>query len=314
MSEFDVNKVAVIGAGAMGSLFGGLLCEGGLDVTLLDVNAEHVAEIRKNGLKITGFGGDRCVKSIRATTDPSEIGRADVVLVQCKARVTREAVRSASEIFGDTTVAISFQNGVGNEEIIAEVVGENRVLGGETAQGSGMVGPGIIRHAGDLPSHIGEMAGGISDRVSSIANAFTAAGLNTIASENINKDIWKKLMANVAINPISALCNFYVGEIYDVPETKETILEAIEEAYKVAVAEGIELDIDETKSVLDNITGKGGTSTNRSGMLVDVLNERKTEIDFINGAIVRLGKKHGIPTPVNKTLVAAVKGKERNFD
>jgi 2-dehydropantoate 2-reductase len=307
------RRIAVVGAGAMGSLFGGILAEGGLEVHLIDLWREHIETIRKRGLKITGEGGERIVK-LGATVEAEEVGIVEVVLVQTKARHTAEAIRNARCLFGEGTVAISFQNGLGNEEVIAEIVGKENVLGGETAQGSGMVEPGVIRNAGTLPSHIGELPGGISDRVRTIAEVFTAAGLETIASEQIMKDIWKKLLANIAINAISALCNFRVGEIFDTPETEETILEALDEAARVAQAEGVDVNVDETKEVLYRITGKGGTGSNRSGMLVDVLNKRKTEIDFINGAIVRLGKKHGISTPVNKTLTAAVKGLERNFE
>lgn len=311
-SSWEPKKIAVLGAGAMGSLFGGLLAEGGLEVTLIDLWQDHIDAIKHNGLKISGEGGDRFVK-LAASTDPTEIGEVDVVLVQTKARSTEEAVRGARSLFSGDTVAISFQNGLGNEDVIAAIVGRDRVLGGVTAQGSALLEPGIIRNAGNLPSQIGELQGGFSDRVERIAEVFTAAGLETVASEDIMKDIWKKLLANIGINAMSALCNFRVGEIFDVPETKETILEAVDEATLVARAAGVDIDAEETKQLLFKITGKGGTGSNRSGMLVDVLNKRRTEIDFINGAVVTLGRKHGIPTPVNKTLTAAVKGLERNF-
>jgi 2-dehydropantoate 2-reductase len=308
----DTKRIAVVGAGAMGSLFGGLLSEGGLDVTLIDVWRDHIDAIRTNGLKITGYGGDRTVK-LGATTNAEGAGRVDVVLVQTKCRHTAEAVQKALPLFGTDTVAISFQNGLGNEEIIGEIIGMERVLGGVTAQGAGLVEPGIIRNAGDMLSAIGEMTGGPSDRVVRIADAFTEAGLRTAASENIRLDIWKKLMADIGINPMSALCNFRVGQLFDVPEVKEIIFEALDEAAKVANSAGVELDANETKEVLLQIIGKGGTGSNRSGMLIDVLNKKITEIDFINGAVVRLGQECGIPTPVNKTLVAAVKGLERDF-
>jgi 2-dehydropantoate 2-reductase len=311
-SSWNPKKVAVLGAGAMGSLFGGLLAEGGLKVALIDVWQDHIDEIKNRGLKITGEGGDRYVE-LEASTDPAEVGEVDVVLVQTKARSTSEAVRGAHSLFARHTVAISFQNGLGNEDVIAEIVGRDKVLGGVTAQGSALIEPGVVRNAGNLPSHIGELGGGISDRVERIAEAFTTAGLETVASEDIIQDIWKKLMANIGINAMSALCNFKVGEIFDVPETKETILEAVDEAARVAEASGVTIDANETKELLFKITGKGGTGSNRSGMLVDVLNKKRTEIDFINGAVVTLGKKLGILTPVNKTLTAAVKGLERNF-
>ena len=313
MSEsWEPRSVAVVGAGAIGSLFGGLLQAGGLDVTLIDIWEEHIRAIQKDGLKITGYGGDRVVR-IGATTSVAEVGVVDVVVVQTKTRHTAEAARSALPLFGENTVAATFQNGLGNAEVIGDIVGMEKVLGGVTAQGSGIVAPGTIAHAGSLPSFIGELQGGISERASAIASAFTDAGLLTIASENITRDIWKKLLANIGINAMSALGNFRVGELFDVPEVREVVLEAIDEAALVAIAAGVDLDADEAKDVIFRIMGKGGTGSNRSGMLVDVLNKRKTEIDAINGAVVRLGKQHGIPTPISKTLVAAVKGLERNF-
>jgi len=191
MSKFKVEKIAVLGAGAIGSLFGGLLCEGGLDVTLIDIWEEHIKKIKKDGLKITGYGGDRYIKNIKATTDPSKIADVDVVIVQCKAGSTKEAVMGSLGLFGKETAAISFQNGLGNEEIIAEIIGEEKVLGGETAQGSAIIEPGVIRNAGAMTSHLGELNGGISKRSSLIAKVFTEAGLETVASENIKKSIWK---------------------------------------------------------------------------------------------------------------------------
>ena len=137
-SNWKPNEIAVLGAGAMGSLFGGLLAEGGLAVTLIDVWKEHIDEIKRNGLKITGAGGERCVK-LRASTDPSEVGAVDVVLVLTKARYTEKAVKGAISLFKKDTVAISFQNGLGNEDVIGQIAGRENVLGGD---GSGIGGSG----------------------------------------------------------------------------------------------------------------------------------------------------------------------------
>ena len=156
-------KIAVVGAGAMGCLFGGLLAEGGLDVTLVDVLQEHVDRINRDGLRIVGYGGDRSIP-VRATTEPSGLPAVDVLFVQCKAPYTKEAVRRVLHLLRDDSVAISFQNGLGNEENIGEVVGMGRVLGGVTAQGAAVEGPGAVRNFGNLPTHIGEMGGGISER------------------------------------------------------------------------------------------------------------------------------------------------------
>lgn len=304
--------IAVIGAGAMGSVFGGLLAEGGLDVTLIDVWQEHVDCIKRNGLMMVGYGGTRYI-TVGATTDPRQLAAVDVVFVQCKAPYTRQAVGQALNLFGEDTVAISFQNGLGNEETIAEVIGMERVLGGVTAQGASVEGPGIVRNYSDLPSHIGEMMGAVSTRTRRIAAALTAAGLHTSASSNIRYDIWKKLLANIALSPTCAVANLTIKEVFAIPELKEIAFEALDEAAAVARREGLELDVAETREVIGQIAGPTGTGDNKSSLCVDILNRRPSEIDAINGAIVRLGKKHGIPTPVNKTLVAAVKGLESHY-
>ncbi len=310
----DQPRVAVVGAGAMGALFGGLLREGGLDVTLVDVWREHVAAIRAEGLGIVGYGGDRRIPII-ATDDPSECGAVDVVLVQCKAANTTEAMRTALRggLFGEDTVAISFQNGLGNEETIAEVVGDARVLGGVTAQGASVEGPGCVRNYAELPSVIGEMGGGVSARARAIADAFTRHGLPTSASEDIRRDIWKKLMANIGISAASGVSNLTLGELMAIPELRAVCYSAVDEAAGVASAEGVEMSREESHEVLDEIVGGGGTGANKSSLCVDILNERPTEIDCINGAVAARGAARGIATPINSTLVALVKALESHY-
>ena len=304
--------LAVVGAGAMGSLFGGLLAEGGLDVTLVDVWQEHVGNMNRDGLKIVGHGGDRLVP-IKATTQPETLAPVDVVLVQCKSGDTRDAVAGAANLVGDHTVVISFQNGLGNEELLAELVGEEKVLGGLTAQGASMDGPGMVRSYADLPSHIGEMRGGVSDRVTGLSDLFTRHGLQTEPSPDIRFEIWKKLMANVGLDPTSGITNLPIGRVMAIPAMRETIFAAIDEAAAVGRKVGVAIDVDEAREVLLQITGKGGTGENKSSLCNDILSRRQTEIDFINGAIVRLGAEHGVPTPVNKTLIAAVKALESHY-
>ncbi len=305
-------KIAVVGAGAMGCLFGGLLAEGGLDVTLVDVLQEHVDRINRDGLRIVGYGGDRSIP-VRATTEPSGLPAVDVLFVQCKAPYTKEAVRRVLHLLRDDSVAISFQNGLGNEENIGEVVGMERVLGGTTAQGAAVEGPGAVRNFGNLPTHIGEMGGGISERAQRIAAALDRAGLQTTAVPDIRQAIWKKLLANIAISPTSAITNMTIKQVFAVPELRETAFEALDEAVEVARAEGVELNAAETREVIDQIAGPTGTGDNKSSLCVDIINRRPCEIDVISGAVVQLGRKHDIPTPVNKTLVAAVKALESHY-
>ena len=240
----DLGHVIVLGAGAMGSLFGATLAQGGAAVTLVDVRADHIDAINAHGLKIQGYGGERTVR-VRATDCTGELPRADIVLVQTKAMDTVVAVESIHRVFGPETVAVSFQNGLGNEEVIAGIVGHERVLAGLTAQGATRIGPGVVHNFGDLPTYVGEMEGGLSERAERIARGFTAAGLPTHASADIRRDMWKKLLGNVGLSPTSAVTNLTQTEIMSVPELREVVLAAVDEAAAVGAAEGVELDAEE---------------------------------------------------------------------
>ena len=296
----------------MGCLFGGILKEGGLNVSLVDVWVEHVEAINRRGLRLVGYGGDRTIP-IRATTDVASLGRADVISVQCKAPDTETAVRSAIPLFGEGTVAISFQNGLGNEENIARVVGAGRVLGGWTAQGASVEAPGVVRNYSEFPTHVGEMAGGISDRARAIAAAFSKAGLPTEASHDIVGGIWKKMMANVGLSAPSAFTNLPIEQAAAVPELRAVIGVALDEAWRYPKPRASIWTQRTPTDSSTNWSARAAPGANKASLCVDVLNERPTEIDFINGAIARLGREFGLPTPVNSTFVAAVKGLESRY-
>ena len=308
------HHVVILGAGAMGSLFGGLVAEGGLDVTLVDPWREHIDAIHKNGLKMVGHGGDRHI-SIGATTDPATIKSADIVFVQCKANFNAAAAESVRHLFTaeSNTIAISFQNGLGNEVELAEYFGEDRVLGGLTAQGANIECPGVVRNHATLPSYIGEMTGGISDRTRDTAEMLSAAGLPTEPSENIQLDIWRKLMANIAISAVSGITGLNMGEIFNKHYADEVSYAALDEAIIVAKAVGVDLNPSEAREILEKIAGPHGTPNNKSSLRVDIENERPSEIDYINGAVVRLARQHGIPVPVNETLVTLVHGIQNRY-
>ena len=311
MNDFARPRVVVVGAGAMGSLFGGLLTVGGLDVTLVDIWREHVDAINANGLKMVGHGGDRIIPAT-ATSDPSTIDGADVAFFQCKAIYNADAAASVKHLFdNDRTVAISFQNGLGNEEEIERILGAGKVLGGLTAQGANIEAPGVVRNHAELPSFIGEMKGGVSGRTRALASALSAHGLPTEASENIRHDIWKKLMANIGVSGTSAAPNLTLGGIVQVPELEAIAYRAIDEALAVAKAENIELDPDGAREVFHQITS--GTPGNKSSLCVDVVNERPSEVDYIYGAVIKLGAKHGIDTPVLQTISAVIKGLQSHY-
>jgi 2-dehydropantoate 2-reductase len=312
-----INKnlnVAVLGAGAMGCLFGGLLAEKGLKVTLIDVWKEHIDAINKNGLKMDGFGGDRFIK-ISATNDPKSIRPVDVVIVMCKATALEQALTNAKSIVGDKTVLMSFQNGIGHEAIMQNIVGVNKVLGGTTTQASNILGPGHIKNHASLPSWIGEYEGGFSDRVKDIAETFTAYGLETIASDNVKKRKWMKLFALTAVGPLSAIFDMHHTELYVTNKesklARELGKQIILETRKVAQADGVEVSEDECLEMFLKIVDSN--QTNKSSMAFDIQFKRKSEIDFINGSVSKIGKKHGVPTPLNDMLYKIIKVKEGSF-
>jgi 2-dehydropantoate 2-reductase len=307
--SFENPKVVVVGAGAMGGLFGGLLAEGGLDVTLVDAWPEHIARIKDKGIRIVGVGGDRDIK-VNATTDGREIKAADVVLFQCKAFANESAANSVKHLFGNGTAAITFQNGLGNEQALGAILGAENVIGGLTAQAGLAEGPGIVRNFGDLPTHIGEFGGGLSDRTVAIAKAFTAHGLPVTASAEIKREKWKKLLGNVALGAISAVTDLRSVEIMRIPELQEIVFRAVDEAAAVAKHEGVALDVAEARSVLMKLvdTSGGGTGNSKSSMREDIIRKRPTEIDTIHGAVAKLARQHNVPVPTIDTMVAMVKG------
>ena len=298
----------------MGGLFGGLLSEGGLEVTLLDTWRQHVEAIRDKGLSIVGHGGDRVVP-IKTATDGGELETADIVLFQCKASANEAAAESVRHLFTGSTVAVSFQNGLGNEEELAQVLGEDAVLGGLTAQAGLVEAPGVVRNFGDLPTYLGEMKGGISERAAAIADAFSRHGLTTHASADIRRDMWKKLLGNVGLSAISGATDLRSVDIMAVPELRDTVLRAIDEAAQVATACCIELDVAEAREVLLKLTtpSGGGTGTSKSSLRADLVHRRPTEVDYIYGSVVRLGRQHGVATPTLDTLIGIVKGLESHY-
>ena len=307
-------KVAVLGAGAMGCLFGGLLAEKGLNVVLIDVWKDHVDAINKNGLKMDGQGGDRFIK-IKATIDPKSLGTVDVIIIMCKATALEQALLNAKNIIGDKTVLMSFQNGIGHEAIMQKIAGKDKVLGGTTTQASNILGPGNIKNHASLPSWIGEYEGGMSDRVKDLAETFTAHGLETIASDNVKKKKWMKLFALTAVGPLSAIFDMHHTELYITNKesklTRELGKQIILETRKVAQADGVEVSEDECLEMFHKIVDSN--QTNKSSMAFDIQYKRKSEIDFINGSVSKIGKKHGVPTPLNDMLYKIIKVKEGVF-
>ncbi len=297
----------MVGAGAMGCLYGGHLAEAGVDVSLVDVWREHVDAINANGLHTTGVSGDRVVR-VPATTNPETVGRVELVLVFVKSYDTAKAMQGSMPLIGGDTCVLTLQNGLGNLEAIAESVGLGRVLGGTTSHGSTLVGPGEIRHAGVGPTVIGALDRGSRGMAEKVADTFNGAGLLTRVSDDVRGDVWGKVLVNLGINALTALTGLRNGQLLEVPELRRLMRLAVEEGMSVATADGVNLaPIDHVAHVYEVAEA---TATNRSSMLQDVERGRRTEIDALNGAVVGLGERLGVETPVNRALTALVKGQE----
>lgn len=305
-------RVDIVGSGAMGSLFGGLLAEAGNDVRLIDVWDEHVKAINSKGLWIEGLSGDRFIE-VKATTEPSGIaGLSDLLVFFVKSYHTESAARNVLPLAGENTIILTLQNGLGNADILGNVFGEEKVVAGTTSYGANVLGPGRVSHAGIGPTVIGELGGEITQRISELAQLLSKAGVKTDTSGNVMGLIWSKLIVNVGINALGTLLNVRNGQLIKGKHSVALQRELVAEAMEVAAKKGIELIYEDIAYEVATICEK--TSGNINSMLQDVRNKRKTEIDFINGAIVREGEALNIPTPVNRVMSSLIKAIEESYD
>jgi 2-dehydropantoate 2-reductase len=303
-------KICILGSGALGSTLGGVLTEGGNDVWLIDTWAEHVGAMNARGLTLRDGGVDRVVK-VKAATSAEGIGPADLVIVLVKSYHTREAVEKAGPIIGPDTAIMSLQNGLGHEEILADVAGREHVLAGKTYTGGVVLGPGhVIAGTKDKYTYIGELDGSVTERVTRIAHAMTRSGLATTVSTDIMGTMWDKLLINVATGALAGITRLTYGDLYRMPEVKACALAAVSEGIAVAKALGVKLTSEDPEYAW-NLASEGLPPEFKTSMLQSIEKGLPTEIDFINGSVVRGGERSGVPTPVNRTLVACVKGIER---
>jgi len=297
-------KIAVIGAGAMGSIYGAHLAEVGEDVCLVDIWEEHVNAITRKGLTISSDAGNRTVR-LRAVSNALSVGPTDFILFFVKSNATAEAARSALGMLGDDTFALTLQNGIGNVETLAGILGPDRILAGTSASGGTVLGPGHIRHAGSGATTLGEISGETTPRLEKLARAFQRAGLRPELSDNIQGVLWTKLIVNAGINALTALARVKNGQLMEISELEELMSLAVAEAVAVAARKDIKLVTPNPLQHVKHIAV--ATGQNISSMRQDVEKGRFTEIDVINGAVCRHGEMLGIPTPVNLVLTKLIK-------
>ena len=305
-------RICFVGAGALGCSLGGILSEAGSDVYLIDRNPAHLEALNRDGLSITESGRERTVK-VKAAADVGGLDPVDLVIVLVKSFHTREAIEAAKPIIGKDTVVMSLQNGLGQEDILVDLVGRERVIAGKTYAGGVLLGPGrVLAGRVGKPTYIGELDGRVTARVEAIAAEFNRAGLDTHVSTNIAGTIWDKLLINVATGAWCAVTGAPYGVIYSTPEIKESALVAIAEAMAVAAASGVKISVKSPEEAWDK-AGFGLPADFKPSMLQSLEAGQQSEVDFINGAVVRRGQRCNVATPVNRALVAVVKGIERRI-
>jgi len=304
-------SVAIIGAGALGSAIGGTLAEKGATVFLVSSNQEHRDAINRYGLQLTADAVRFRTVDVPAYRSGADIPeQVDIAIILVHSAGTANAARDTLQVLKPAGTAFSLQNGLGQEEILAAILGKDRVMGGKTYAGGTLIAPGKVQATieGKL-TVIGELDGAPSPRAADIAMRMTHFGVQTEVAPDIWTAIWDKLLINVATGALSSITRMPYGELYAHDGLAEIAFAAVGEAMAVARAEGVSLTVGSPEQAW-HMARAGLPDNFRTSMLQTILKGRKSEIDFINGAVVRKGVRLGVPTPVNATLVACVRGIE----
>jgi 2-dehydropantoate 2-reductase len=306
-------KIGVVGPGAMGGLLAVNLARAGLEVRMLDHRPERAALIRGQGLRLL-TGEEEVREMVAVSLDPSALGDVELILICVKAYDT-EAVARQLQTLPPGPYFLTLQNGVGNVEVLGKYLPPEKILAGITSHGATSLGPGRIRHAGVGDTYIGlgfgESPGEDHPGLRLARACLEAAGFTTRIVPRICSLIWSKLMVNVGVNALTALTGLRNGGLLDFPATERIMAEAVREALQVAAARGIPLIFEDPLEEVRKVCRL--TAANVSSMLQDVLREKKTEIDYINGAIVRAGDQLGLSVPTNSLLTGLVQALENSY-
>jgi 2-dehydropantoate 2-reductase len=302
-------RICVVGCGAVGSLFAANLAQlDDVEVWAYDAAREHVEAINASGLRLSGAG--QVVGRLRATTDAGELPACDFGIVATKAMHTAPAIEATAHAFADGCVA-TVQNGLGNEETLARHV--ERVIRGTTFPAGKILEPGHVQWDVKGDTTLGPYDDRVPlERVEELADACTRGGMPTQAVADARGPQWRKVIFNASTNPIGALTGLTHGRVCERPDLRALVSGLVDEGKAVAGAQGIELDAD-PEALIDHAAQKHVAYDHKASMLQDVEARRQTEIDYLNGGIVRFGSEHGVPTPLNRAIWALVKGVEQSW-
>jgi 2-dehydropantoate 2-reductase len=300
-------KIAVVGAGAMGAIFGARFAQAGHDTHLVDVAVPLVDKINSDGITVVR-GDDETVTQVPATTDPASVGPVDLVVFCVKCYHTPSAAEAARPLVDSSTVVASLQNGWGNGDVLAGVFPPEQIVVGVTYNSGTVLDVGRVAHPGVGPTTVGSFTDGEGGGPERLAEALMDGGLEVTVASPIRPEIWKKLILNAATLPTGALIGMNAGALTAHPDMKQLVSETAREAVAVARALGYDIDEQERIDAIHGLLERAGPA--RGSMLQDFEARRRTEIDVINGAVVRAAADTDVPVPINRAFVALVKGWE----
>ncbi len=303
-------RIAIVGPGAIGSLFAGMLSRAGHDVWLVDRHPERARLLSRRGLWVSGVSGEFNA-GVRTSCTPEDVGPVALALVAVKSYDTEGAAETAQPLVGPDTAVLTLQNGLGNIEVLARVLGAECVLGGVTSQGATLIAPGQVRHAGQGATVIGELNGELTPRLREIAETFSECGLRTELTADLDSVLWGKLAVNAGVNAVATLAQVRNGGILESRSLRQLMRGAVGEVVRVAQRMEIELPEEDMESYAEGICQR--TADNVNSMLQDVHRQRRTEVDAINGAVVREGEVLGVATPINTVLAELIRGVEHTY-
>ncbi len=306
-------KIAIFGAGAMGSIYAGLFVEAGHEVHAVDIWQAHVEAINRDGLRIEGASGDRVVTGIRATGDGSTVGACDLYVLATKAAGVGPAAEVIAPLMGAESVVLTIQNGLGAGERIARFLPAERILlGVADGFGASMRGPGHVHHNAMNLIRLGEMNGGMTDRLERVTRIWQDAGFNARAFADIEQLIWGKYICNVAFSGPCTVFDYTLGELMADPAAWEIAKGCAREVAALARAKRIDVDYGDPDEYISAFGRKMPGA--RPSMLLDHRAGRRSEVDAINGMAVELGRELGIPTPYNEVLTAIIRHREKPWN
>jgi 2-dehydropantoate 2-reductase len=300
-------RIAIMGAGAVGGYFGARLAAAGNVVTFI-TRGERLKAMRESGLQVESIDGDVVLDTVNVTDDPEEIGVVELVIFAVKSTGTREAAEAARPLVGAGTVVLTIQNGVDNEAVIGEVLGEEHVVPGVAIIGVSIPEPGTIRHTNNGTITLGEVSGEETERVKTLCQTFADVGVGTRASSDILSVKWRKLIWNASFNPLTALTGRRVLDLIEDDDSRSLAEDAMREA--IAVGEALGHKVGDYQ--MERATKRDPNwAHSKTSMLQDIERGRPTEIEALTGAVVRGGERTGVPTPVSSAILRLVRAKER---